>query len=40
MVDAKDTIQSEIPLNEPVSEDIVDEVTEYFQGAGNSVAAH
>ena len=38
MVDAKDSFQSEIPLTEPVSDDIVDEVTEYFQGGSSRVA--
>ncbi len=40
MVDAKDSFQSEIPLTAPVSDDIVDEVTEYFQGGTGRVAAH
>jgi chromosome segregation ATPase len=38
MVDAKDSFQSEIPLTPSVSDDIVDEVTEYFQGGAHHVA--
>lgn len=38
MVDAKDSFQSEIPLNETVPTDIVEEVTEYFQGGTGRVA--
>jgi hypothetical protein len=39
MVDAKDSFHSEIPLTPEAPEDIVDEVTEYFQGgAGSRVA--
>jgi hypothetical protein len=32
MIDAKDSLHSEIPLNEAAPDDIVDEVTEYFSG--------
>jgi chromosome segregation ATPase len=38
MVNAKDSFQSEIPLNETVPTDIVEEVTEYFQGSSERVA--
>jgi chromosome segregation ATPase len=38
MVDAKDSFHAEIPLTTPVSDDIVDEVTEYFQGGTGRVA--
>jgi hypothetical protein len=38
MVDAKDSFQSEIPLNETAPTDIVEEVTEYFQGSSERVA--
>jgi hypothetical protein len=34
MIDAKDSLHAEIPLNEVPTDDIVDEVTEYFSGKG------
>jgi hypothetical protein len=38
MVDAQGNFHAEIPLEETATGDIVEEVTEYFQGSQTSVA--
>jgi len=40
MVDAEGNFVGEIPLEEPVPEDIVDQVTEYFNGGSDQDVAH